>query len=125
MSEEFVGKMDALDLVIKALKEHEKRLDDVVNRLEANCREYGCLAVRERMLSMNLSVAIVKFQGEDLVLFEVREREKLVKVMVPRGTEERYVVDLVYDDDQEREHIVDALMGAVFIQQETRITPEW
>jgi hypothetical protein len=81
--------------------------------------------MRERVLSMDLRVAIVKFQGEDLVLFEVREREKQVKVMVPRGTGERYVVELGYDDDREREHIVDALMGAGFIRQETRITPEW
>ena len=27
-------KMDAIDLIITALKEHEKRLDDVVARLE-------------------------------------------------------------------------------------------
>jgi hypothetical protein len=81
--------------------------------------------MRERVLSMELSVAVVKFQGEDLVLFEVHEREKLVKVMVPRGTGERYVVELTYDDDKEREHVVDALMGAGFIRQETRITPEW
>jgi len=81
--------------------------------------------LRELVLSMVLSVAIVKFQGKYLVLFEVRERKKLVKVIVPRGTGERYLVELSYDDDRGREHIVDALMGAGFIQQETRITPEW
>ena len=30
----FTDKMDAIDLIITALKDHEKRLDDVVARLE-------------------------------------------------------------------------------------------
>ena len=31
----YLEKMDVLDLIIEALKEHEKTLDDIVSRLDA------------------------------------------------------------------------------------------
>lgn len=75
--------------------------------------------MRKIVLDMTLEQVTAKLCGEELVLFEVYEEKKLIEVIVPRGMGERYVVELSYEDDLEREHVVDALLGGGFIQQHT------
>ena len=80
--------------------------------------------MKELVLDMSLEQATTKFYGEELVLFEIREDKKIVKVMVPRGKSERYVVELRYEDAVERNRIVENLLEAGFFLQETRIVSE-
>jgi hypothetical protein len=37
----YVGRVDVLDLIIESLKEHEKKLDDIVSRLESLLKVRG------------------------------------------------------------------------------------
>ena len=57
--------------------------------------------------------------------FEEDEEHNLIKVEVPRGTGEAYVMELPYVDDKEKDHIVNGLLGAEFIQKAIRVTPDF
>lgn len=46
-------KMDVLDLIISILMEHEKRLDNIVERLENNIESIEYLIKKERIYSVS------------------------------------------------------------------------
>jgi len=46
-------KMDVLDLIISILMEHEKRLDNIVGRLENNIESIEYLIKKERIYSVS------------------------------------------------------------------------
>ena len=78
--------------------------------------------MKERILSLSLVRAIEAFQAIRWKFFEADDERNLVKVEVPRGIGESFVVELRYEGDKERECIIDKLLGADFIQQMMRIT---
>ncbi len=46
-------KMDVLDLIINILMEHEKRLDNIVERLESNIQSIEYLIKKEKIYSVS------------------------------------------------------------------------
>ena len=80
---------------------------------------------RERVLSMSLEESVDAFQVIKWKFFDEDETAKIVKLDIPRGTDESFVVELKYEDEKERDQIVDALYGADFIRQKKRMSLEW
>jgi O-methyltransferase involved in polyketide biosynthesis len=81
--------------------------------------------MRERILELDLPETIEWFRGILRKLFSVDEDARAVKVDVPVGEEERYVIELAYENDAEKQLIVDELLGAGFKRQTKRISAEW
>lgn len=81
--------------------------------------------MRERVLDLDLKATIEAFQGIKWKFFGNDAERNLVRVEVPRGSDEIYVVELNYKDDEEVGLILDALLGADFIMQTKRVTSEW
>ncbi len=81
--------------------------------------------MKERLLSLNLESAIEAFQAIRWKFFHEDNERSLVKLEVPRGTGESYIVELHYEDQKEKDAIVDKLLDASFIPQSVRITSDW
>jgi hypothetical protein len=81
--------------------------------------------MRERILDLELKGAIEAFQGIKWKFFDHDEEKKLIRVEVPRGSDESYIVELKYKDDEALGPIVDALLSADFIMQTKHVSPEW
>ena len=78
--------------------------------------------MRELILTLDLEDVIDAFQTVRWKFFEEDEEHNIIKIEVPRGTGEAYVVELPYVDDKEKDHIVDELLGADFTQKTMRVT---
>lgn len=72
-----------------------------------------------RFLFMNLDGVLEKFWDAPDKFFEVLEAKKMIRVELPRI---QAIVELSYDDKNDKENMVDALLGAKFIQYETRVS---
>lgn len=81
--------------------------------------------MKERLLSLSLTGVIEAFRAVHWKFFEEDEELGLIRAEVPLGFGEAFVVELHYEDPEERERIVDELLGADFIQQTTRITSDF
>lgn len=81
--------------------------------------------MREMVLNLDLEGAIEAFETARWKFFEEDEEHSMIKVEVPRGTGETYVMELPYVDDKEKDSIVDELLGADFIQKAIRVTPDF
>ena len=81
--------------------------------------------MREQVLTLDLEGVLEAFEMVQWKFFEEDEAYHLIKVEAPRGTGEAYVVELSYVDDKEKDHIVDELLGANFIQKAIRVTPDF
>ena len=81
--------------------------------------------MKELVLSLNLKGVLEVLGAVRWKFFDEDEEHNIIKVEVPRGTGEAYVVELPYVDDKEKDHIVDALLGADFIQKAMRVTPDF
>ena len=81
--------------------------------------------MRERILDLDLKGAIEAFQGIKWKFFSEVEEAKTVRVEVPRGSDEVYVVELTIQGESERKKVVDELLGAGFVRQSKRMTAEW
>jgi hypothetical protein len=46
-------KLDALDLIINILIEHEKKLDNIVERLESNIKNIEYIIKKEKLYNIN------------------------------------------------------------------------
>lgn len=81
--------------------------------------------MKERVLSLDLKGAVEAFLATRWKFFNVNEEVNMVRIEVPRGSDEAYVVELPYRTENEEKQIVDDLLGAGFIKQMKRITTSW
>ena len=81
--------------------------------------------MREMVLALDLEDIIEAFKAVRWKFFDEDEAHNIIKVEVPRGLWEAYVVELPYVDDKEKDRIVDELLGAEFIQKAIRVTPDF
>ena len=81
--------------------------------------------MKERVLSLSLTGAIEAFKAIRWKFIEDEDERDVVRVEVPRGTGEAYVVELPYEDATERDRMVDQLLDEGFILQAIRITSDW
>jgi hypothetical protein len=79
--------------------------------------------VKERVLLVNLETAVQIFDRFKWKFYTVME--DYVKVEVPRGTSESYVVEVPYGNEAQFKQVVDRLRGEEFIQQEIRQVKDW
>jgi hypothetical protein len=78
--------------------------------------------MKERILALCLKDAAQLFEGHKWKFFEVDEEEKLVKIEVPKGSNESYVIELPYGGNASvLKDIVDSLQVEGFIQQTIRM----
>lgn len=77
--------------------------------------------MKERVLALELKDAILMFEMHKWKFFEVNEDDSLVKIEVPRGSSESYVVELPYKNRQMLDEIAGTLLGEGFIQQTIRM----
>jgi len=77
--------------------------------------------LKERVLALCLKDAVEAFDINKWKFFEDLEDEKMVKIEVPRGYTETYVVELPYGDNQGlRKDFIQALQENGFYQQKIR-----
>jgi hypothetical protein len=82
--------------------------------------------VRERVLSVSLRDVVQLFELTKWKFFEVDEEDGVVRVEVPRGSGECFVVELSYGGDQGvLESLTKTLRGADFIRQTVRVRSDW
>lgn len=82
--------------------------------------------MRERVLSIGLRDAVQLFELTKWKFFEVDEEGGVVRVEVPRGSGECFVVELSYGGDQGvLEGLTKTLRGADFIRQTVRVRSDW
>jgi len=81
--------------------------------------------VRERVLSLGLRDVVHLFEGTKWKFYEVDEEEALVRVEVPRGSGESFVVELPYKGSASLEEVTGTLRGEGFIRQTVRIRSDW
>lgn len=79
--------------------------------------------MKERVLCLSLKGAVEAFQAIKWKFFE--DRDGAVRVEVPRGSDESYVVELPYGNEQQRGEIVGALEDAGYVRQVVRIVCDW
>ena len=76
--------------------------------------------MKERVLKISLLEAIDLFESRKWKFFEVDELDRMIRVEVPRGENETYIVEWPYLDDEMKEKYIQALKKAGFIEQEIR-----
>ena len=77
--------------------------------------------MKERVLSMSLKDVIEAFDINKWKFFEIDEDQRIVKIEVPRGYTETYVVELPYGQNLSlRKDFVEALQVAGFFHQTIR-----
>ncbi|MDQ1280672.1 MAG: hypothetical protein QG670_1935 [Thermoproteota archaeon] len=81
--------------------------------------------MKERVLSLDLKSAVEAFTETRWEFFEGDEETKIIKIEVPRGFDESYVIELPYPSETEEKQINDSLLGAGFIEQKKRVTSNW
>ena len=81
--------------------------------------------MREQVLTLDLEGVIEAFETINWKFYEADEEHHLIKVEVPRCTGEAYIVELSYEDEKEKDYIIDSLLGADFIQKTLRVTPNF
>ena len=79
--------------------------------------------MKERILALSLSEAVDRFQGIKWLFYSV-EPEK-IKIEVPRGTSESFVVEVSYKDAHELETFKKILQNADFIEQRVNMVIEY
>lgn len=79
----------------------------------------------ERVLRLKLDEAIHFFGGRKWKLFQLIDLQpgRLLKLEVPIGQTESYVVELVFDEGEFLDEAVRTLRANGWIQQETRTVP--
>ena len=81
--------------------------------------------MKELVLTLDLEGVIEAFETINWKFYVEEDEHHIIKVEVPRGTGEAYIVELSYDDEREKDSIIDSLLGADFIQKMLRVTPEF
>jgi len=88
-------RLDALDLAIKALREHEKRLNNLVERLKAVVNKVKRLKVAEPRLLVvwckHWRDFLERSRGASLVTFEWTEEKGLTLSAISNGKVYKYV----------------------------------
>jgi hypothetical protein len=79
----------------------------------------------ERVLKLKLDEAIDFFGGRKWKLFQLIDLEhgRLLKLEVPTGQTESYVVELLFDEGEFLNEAIRTLKANGWIQQETRTVP--
>jgi hypothetical protein len=79
----------------------------------------------ERVLKLRLDEAIDFFGGRKWKLFQITDFQqgRLLKLEVPIGQTESYVVELVFDEERFLDKAIVTLKANSWIQQETRTVP--
>jgi hypothetical protein len=79
----------------------------------------------ERVLKLKLDEAIDFFGGRKWKLFQIIDvqQHKVLKLEVPTGLTESYVVELPFAEGEFLDEAVRALKASGWIQQETRTVP--
>jgi hypothetical protein len=81
--------------------------------------------MKERILNLELDDAIGFFAGTKYKFFQENLKGLTVKIEVPRGSTEQFVVELHFQDHKEMGEVVMRLETEGFIQEEIRVTSEW
>jgi len=76
--------------------------------------------IKERVLDVGIDEAIGLFEIRRWKFWELYAEEGIVRVEVPRGFSEVYVVEFRFSDDAEYKDIVDKLSSNGFIKQTIR-----
>ena len=76
--------------------------------------------IKERVLEVDIDEAIGLFDIRRWKFWELDAEEGIVRVEVPRGYSEAYVVELRFSDEAEYKEIVDKLSANGFIKQTLR-----
>ena len=79
--------------------------------------------MKERVLDMTLDEAVEAFQPHRWKFYSLDEGK--IKVEVPRGLGESFVVEFPYASDAQRNETTKKLNEAGFRKQTVRVTPEW
>ncbi len=83
------------------------------------------MKMREVVLNLDLQGVLEAFKTVTWKFFIEDEEHKIIKIEVPHGTAEAYVAELMYDDEKEKDCIIDSLLGADFVQKTLRVTPDF
>jgi len=82
--------------------------------------------VRERVLCLSLGRAVEAFEAFKWKFYEVGEEDGLVRVEVPRGPGEAFVVEIPYNGSQAvLEGVTKGLAAVGFIRQSVRVRSDW
>ena len=76
--------------------------------------------IKERVLEVGIDEAIGLFEIHKWKFMEIHKEENIVKIEVPRGYSEVYVVELPFSNDVQLEELVDKLSKNGFIRQTIR-----
>jgi len=76
--------------------------------------------IKERLLEVSLSEAVELFDITKWKFWEVNPEIGLVKIEVPKGYSESYVVELPFTNEAQYKQIADKLYSSGFIKQTIR-----
>ncbi len=74
----------------------------------------------EKVLEVDIEDAIVLFEINKWKFWEVDSEEKIIKIEVPRGYSEVYVVELPFSDERQQKELTAELRKNGFIKQTLR-----
>jgi len=78
--------------------------------------------MKERVLALCLKDAVMLFGGHKWKFYEDEEEEKRIKIEIPRSSQESYVIELPYgNNDALRKDMIQGLNEGGFIQQTIRM----
>lgn len=81
--------------------------------------------MKERVLNLNLKEAAEAFNSIKWKFYSVDDESKTIKIEVPRGFGESFVVEIGFANDSEKKDKIDMLNGENFIFQTVRVTSDW
>ena len=76
--------------------------------------------IRERVLEVGIDEAIGLFEVHKWKFWEVDSEEHIIKIEVPKGESEAYVVELPFGNEVQYKELVDKLSKNGFIKQTIR-----
>ena len=83
----------------------------------------GVFEMRERVLHLTLSDAVEAFNAIHWKFFDVDEG--LIRIEVPRGSGESFIVELPFSNERQRDDFIVELLAGGFIRQTLRLTSDW
>lgn len=76
--------------------------------------------IKERVLEVGIDEAIALFEIHKWKFYEVDGEEGILKIEVPRGYSEVYIIELPFSNENQYKELVNKLVDNGFIKQKIR-----